>query len=322
MSVSPMQVIILLATCNGEPFLAAQLDSLLAQSHGDWLLLARDDGSTDGTREVLTAYRDREPQRIVPLPAAGRRAPLGACRNFAGLLDYLLANERRLGLDRYLIAFCDQDDLWHPHRLRDSVAALNRLAGTAAPPLTERPLLTHCELRVIDADGRPLADRFSDFQGFDPRRHRFDDLLLGNVVSGCGALMTPALARLATPIPEAAVMHDWWIALVASLVGRIGYIERPLVAYRQHGANTFGAQRSRAGQSWWQRLRFLAGDAHRRQLQTVAAQAGYLLHHSPRPLSRRERLSCRLTGLLGHRRLAFRLAALQLIKLRRRAVGR
>jgi hypothetical protein len=51
------------------------------------------------------------------------------------------------------------------------------------------------------------------------------------------------LARLAGPIPESALMHDWWLALVASAFGRLDFLAQPTVLYRQHARNTIGAKR-------------------------------------------------------------------------------
>ena len=62
---------ILLATCNGEPFIAELLDSVLAQSVADWRLTVSDDGSTDCTVRILDAYRSRHPDRITLL-ASGK----------------------------------------------------------------------------------------------------------------------------------------------------------------------------------------------------------------------------------------------------------
>jgi hypothetical protein len=44
-------------------------------------------------------------------------------------------------------------------------------------------------------------------------------------------------------------MHDWWMAMVASTFGRIGYIDEPLMLYRQHGGNDTGAKQY--GLSYW-----------------------------------------------------------------------
>ena len=56
---------ILLATYNGEAFLEEQLESIAAQTHGDWRLIARDDGSADRTTEVMDAFRARHPDKVV-----------------------------------------------------------------------------------------------------------------------------------------------------------------------------------------------------------------------------------------------------------------
>ena len=51
-----------------------------------------------------------------------------------------------------------------------------------------------------------------------------------------------ALAEKALPIPDAAIMHDWWLALVAGYLGEIVTVNAPLILYRQHGTNAIGAQ--------------------------------------------------------------------------------
>ena len=58
---------ILLATYNGEVFLEEQLDSIVAQTHGNWRLIARDDGSTDRTPEILHAFWAGHPDQVVVL---------------------------------------------------------------------------------------------------------------------------------------------------------------------------------------------------------------------------------------------------------------
>ena len=49
--------------------------------------------------------------------------------------------------------------------------------------------------------------------------------------------------ELAVPIPSAAMMHDYWLALVAAAQGHILSLREPLIEYRQHGTNDTGAQR-------------------------------------------------------------------------------
>lgn len=53
---------ILLATYNGEEYLGEQLNSILNQTYENWQLIVRDDGSTDGTVEII---KNKETQRFV-----------------------------------------------------------------------------------------------------------------------------------------------------------------------------------------------------------------------------------------------------------------
>ena len=69
-----------------------------------------------------------------------------------------------------------------------------------------------------------------------------------------------ALLEAALPVPEQAVMHDWWLALHAGFLGRLRPMPERFVSYRQHGANVIGAKSYRAGlnplQNWrrtWRR---------------------------------------------------------------------
>ncbi|HEY5514768.1 MAG TPA: glycosyltransferase [Pengzhenrongella sp.] len=55
---------VLMATYNGERFIAEQIESILRQSHPDWKLTVRDDCSTDGTCAIVRDYARRRPDRI------------------------------------------------------------------------------------------------------------------------------------------------------------------------------------------------------------------------------------------------------------------
>jgi hypothetical protein len=102
--------------------------------------------------------------------------------------------------------------------------------------------LVHSDLELVDAAGNRLGVRYLQRQRLDPERTAPVDLALTNVVTGCTALCNRALLELALPLPVEALMHDWWLALVASAFGRIGWLPQATVLYRQHGANVLGAQ--------------------------------------------------------------------------------
>jgi rhamnosyltransferase len=113
MSASRVQIV--LATCQGEPYLRELLRSIQAQSYSDWTLLVRDDDSSDATRQILHAAA-AEDRRIVIAEDDGLRR--GAAGNFAWLLQQAWHD----GADYVLPA--DQDDVWHADKVARQVQSL------------------------------------------------------------------------------------------------------------------------------------------------------------------------------------------------------
>jgi glycosyltransferase involved in cell wall biosynthesis len=221
---------ILLATCNGASYLPEQLDSLLAQTCRGWRLLVRDDGSSDGTREILENYRSRHPDVIIIIPDEGQN--LGACGNFSRLLEQA---------DAPYVMFCDQDDVWLPDKIELTLAAMRELERQHG---AETPQLVHTDLMVVDGRLNRLGDSLWLFQCTEPQRlTKLNRLLMQNFATGCTVMINRALRDLAVPVPVEALMYDWWLALVATAFGRVAAVERPTVLYRQHGRNDIGAAR-------------------------------------------------------------------------------
>lgn len=248
----PPEIAILLATYNGARWLPEQLDSLLAQQGVSLHVLVRDDGSTDGTPQLLTEYDLAHPGTFSILPQDGLR--LGPRGTFAALLEHALDHPRRF--NRFM--FCDQDDVWFPQKAATLLAALEALPGSG-------PRLAHADARVVDQDLEPIAASFWQRARIDPNGIDIRRLLLQNVVMGHCALFDRALAERAVPIPPQAYMHDWWLALTASAFGSITAVREPLSLYRQHGANVEGSRarvlaRFLSLQHW--RKRILAASLH------------------------------------------------------------
>ncbi|MGC3963372.1 MAG: glycosyltransferase family 2 protein [Rhodocyclaceae bacterium] len=218
---------ILLATYNGGRYLSEQLASLETQTHPDWHLIVRDDGSSDDTNAILQDFARRCPQRVTMLPTEAR---LGARASFAALMSQAKAD---------YIAFCDQDDIWQPQKLERLFACMRNLEGEADVV----PALVHCDLELVDETLSPIAPSFWRYQGIDPARNDLARLLMENTVTGCATLINRALLERALPMPDAAQMHDYWLALIAAAMGRIAYVDASLVRYRQHGKNVVGASR-------------------------------------------------------------------------------
>ena len=222
-----MSVDVVLATFNGGRFLREQLDSLLVQSFSDFRVLVGDDGSSDETLAIVAEYSRKNPDRFFFLEAA---LGLGACGNFARLLSESTGD---------YVFLSDQDDVWDREKMSLSLEAIKSLEAKVGE---NTPLLVHTDLLVVDDELRLISQSFFDFQHLDSRRTDFRDLLFQNTVTGCSVVMNRALVRKALPVPSAVVMHDWWLALVASSFGYIGFVNRPLISYRQHSSNQVGAK--------------------------------------------------------------------------------
>lgn len=232
---------ILLATYNGARFLPELLASIEAQTHQQWRIICRDDGSSDASVSIVEEFANRHPGRI-EIVTEGARG-LGASRNFGLLIGKSAAP---------YAMFCDQDDVWLAHKVE---ATLARMREVEADLPEGAPVLIHTDLKVADYKLGVIADSFFRFQNLRPELGlTLNRLLVQNVITGNTVMINAALRELSPSVPEAAIMHDWWLGLVASAFGVIDYIEEPTILYRQHSENDTGAKR-------W-------GTAH------IAAQAG------------------------------------------------
>lgn len=221
-------VTVLLAVYNGERYLAEQLDSLLNQTVKDINIIIRDDGSTDGSVNIINEYLSNYPERIKQIFGKPTKS---ACGNFKELLK---------AADDDYIMFCDQDDVWLPEKIQVTLEKMQQLERGF-----DGPVLIHSDLRVVDSCLKTVSHSFFDYQGLTKNEDRLPRLLVQNCVTGCTVMINRKLKEICGEIPNECAMHDWWLALIASIFGKIGFIETPLILYRQHGNNQVGAKSSR-----------------------------------------------------------------------------
>lgn len=217
---------ILLATYNGEKYVRAQIDSILAQTDDRWHLTVSDDGSTDSTPAILDEYAARYPDKITRY-RSGRRFG-GACGHFLHLMSRCNAP--------YML-FCDQDDLWRPEKVERMLGALEAL-GEGVPGLV------FSDLTPVNDALEPIAESMMAYQDQRPDALDYRALLMQNVVTGGAMGITRALKELAGDVADEKdiLMHDGWLAALAARFGEIVFLPEALSFYRQHGDNSVGAK--------------------------------------------------------------------------------
>ncbi|MBV9250628.1 MAG: glycosyltransferase, partial [Acetobacteraceae bacterium] len=207
-------------------FLEEQLASIAAQSHPDWVLYWRDDGSTDRTVQLMERFMSGAGRgRCVTPQAPGR---LGVTQSYMALL------RAAAGHGRAALAFADQDDVWLPHKLSLGLAALARAPETIPALYCARQVLVS---ETLDRLG--LSRRLRRSPGFPAA-------LTQNVATGCTVMLNAAAGQLVrrSQVP-ASSLHDWWsYLLVAAAGGRLITDDEPVLLYRQHLGNCVGAPSS------------------------------------------------------------------------------
>lgn len=227
----PVRVSVVLATYNGERFLAEQLDSLVAQSRLPDEVIVVDDGSADATPEILRRFAADAPFEVDLLL---RTTHLGTWATFE-------EGMRRATGD--VLVICDQDDRWREHKLAVLVGRLE---------LRPDALLAFSDADLINAEGRLIGRSRWRVAGFPPRQvQRFTtdplgSLLARQAVSGCTLALRAELLGALLPFPGdihpglPVMMYDRWISLLAAAAGAVVTVPEKLVEYRIHRFQQIG----------------------------------------------------------------------------------
>lgn len=226
-----MKVNIVLSTYNGARFLAEQLESIQKQTFTDWQLLIRDDGSTDITPQIIAEFVKADPR--IHFINEHDRQNFGVIKNFFTLVKYEKA-------DYYF--FSDQDDVWLPDKMAtmlDEVIHHDK----------SQPLMIYMDLSVVDQDLNVTHPSMIRSQS-----HHVNTTLLAelteNTVTGGVAMINHALAEKWEDTDDV-IMHDWYLALLATATGKLVYIDKPGELYRQHDNNVLGARTFRKRLAKW-----------------------------------------------------------------------
>ena len=302
MTIGKDSVAILLAAYNGEKYIAEQIGSILRQSHTDWTLFIRDDGSSDGTPRIIEELRDVHPDRIAVVPSGPASRPLGAAGNFAALQEYVSG---RYDFPYYM--FADQDDVWKEDKIRISLERMR-----AAEREKDGPVLVHTDLTVTDAALKPVSDSYFRYRSLRTDLTDLRHLLAENNATGCTMLWNRALNGILkdTLKDPAILMHDWWVTLTAAAFGRIVAIPESTVLYRQHASNTLGA--SKVNSIGFIRVRLRSPQRVKSSLTGSMFQAGAFLERFGGSLSAKDyETVAKWASLPGKNKLARQAAAIR-----------
>ena len=228
-----MTVTILMSTYNGEQFLEEQIESIQQQTFTDWELLIRDDGSKDQTPSIIKKFAEKDDRIVFINPH--NRENIGVIQSFHSLLKHQPS-------DYYF--FSDQDDVWLPNKLQIQLEEAKKYS-------TELPLLVYTDLTIVDQHLQVKHESMIRTQSNHANTTLLQEIT-ENTVTGGVSMINHALADLWTGEEKyPLLMHDWYLALLATAFGKLVYIDQPGELYRQHSSNVLGARTLRKRMKNW-----------------------------------------------------------------------
>jgi glycosyltransferase involved in cell wall biosynthesis len=262
-----VEIGILLAAYNGEKYISEQLDSLVAQTYSNWKLYIRDDGSTDKTVSIINDYAKKDNRISI---VKDDKKNLGSAQNFGTLINLVTHKFE-------YIMFCDQDDYWLPFKIEETLLQMQQHEASFEE---EVPVLVYTNFKYVDSSLKEISSK-KHFQAVKVPKLAFAQLLAQNPVYGCTMMLNKRLAAIVDVIPPEAENHDYWVALVAGALGKISYLNKQTIFYRQHSSNistnfdssSFGKRLKRIV---FQRKNF--EDAKRKIQMALAFKAAYYSH--------------------------------------------
>ncbi len=207
-----IRISVAVATYNGARYIRAQMDSILENLTPSDEIVVSDDGSTDGTLDMLKEYENGAvPVTVLKGPGKGIKQNINA------------AMEKCCG---QYIFLADQDDVWTKDKVHKVMEYLGR----------DGCRLVNHDAQVMNAALTEVQmPSFFAYRGSKPG---FLNNLLKNRYMGCCMAFERSLLPCVLPIPDEIEMHDQWIGMLNDLRhGNSVFIPDKLLLYRRHDAN-------------------------------------------------------------------------------------
>ncbi|STL73336.1 Spore coat polysaccharide biosynthesis protein spsA [Escherichia coli] len=221
-------VTILMATYNGEAFIKNQILSLQQQTFSNWRLFIQDDGSTDNTISIIKNFQKSDSRiRLVDDNLKGQ----GAGKNFLSLIKYSETD--------YTI-YCDQDDIW----LENKIFELVKYANEIKLNVSDAPSLVYADgYAYMDGEGT------IDFSGISNNHadQLKDFLFFNGGYQGCSIMFNRAMTKFLLNYRGFVYLHDDITTLAAYALGKVYFLPKYLMLYRQHTNAVTGIKTFRNG---------------------------------------------------------------------------
>lgn len=215
-------VCILMSTYNGEKYLEEQLESLVRQEGVEIRILVRDDGSKDATADIVKRWQAKYPEIIEFVQGEN----VGFAMSFTHLLQ--MAVECYPTAEYF--AFCDQDDVWLPEKLRVAVERLEIEAKEIPVAYCSNTRLVDTNLRFMRMCWKKGEVRLSK-----------ERALIQSFATGCTMVFNRKAAEIyISHLPEAIKVHDFLMYQLCIFLGKVVYDDNSYILYRQHGNNQIG----------------------------------------------------------------------------------
>lgn len=224
-------VVVVMSTYNGEKYVEEQVQSILNQKDVKVSLIVRDDGSTDSTVSILKKYEGKGALKLV------------CGENLKPAKSFIYAIKNTQKADYY--AFSDQDDVWHSDKLIASIKYLEHSDNS-------KPNMYCSNLTAVDNNLFVMLETILP----DNIVSEYKELLIRSPhIFGCTIVINRCLRDIIVErdVPENFIMHDLWVALIASCCGVIVYDMNSHIMYRQHNGNHIAASLTNK-QKWLKRM--------------------------------------------------------------------
>ena len=209
---STRTISVIIPTYNYGRFLSEAITSALQQTYEPGEIIVVDDGSTDETAEVTESFGERVKYL--------RQDKAGVCA------------ARNLGVASTTgdyIAFLDADDIWEPTKLEKQMRKFEADAEVG---------LVHCGMREFDSTtGETLQFHLEGDEGWVAQMHLLFEKPVINA-SGSSIMVTrAAFDRVKGFDTRLRNGEDWEFCYRVAKEFKVGYVQEPLVQYRNHGVN-------------------------------------------------------------------------------------